>query len=331
MTPQSSSRLRPVFMLALGTAFWGLTFPLSKGLSLAQTQISPGSNGWFIASASVAFRFLLATFLLVIWNARQLPTLRTKEGLQGMLLGLTGGIGLLFQIDGLQYTTASTSAFLTQLYCLILPILFALRNRRLPSLRVGASSLMVLLGVAVLSQMDWKTLKLGRGEFETLLASLFFTGQILVLDQPTFNKNRASLVTLSMFVVGSLLFLSLSLATSSSLLDFVHIHSPPAILFDSIILSILCTLAPYTLMNTWQPRVSAIQAGLIYCTEPIFATVIALFLPAMLSSRHHVNYPNEHLTWSLALGGTLILAANILIQTERRTVTNPQPEPHQDG
>ena len=40
------------------------------------------------------------------------------------------------------------------------------------------SCLMVILGVAVLAGVDWQLMKLGRGEWETLLGSLLFTGQI---------------------------------------------------------------------------------------------------------------------------------------------------------
>jgi drug/metabolite transporter (DMT)-like permease len=67
-------------------------------------------------------------------------------------------------------------------------------------------------------------------------------------------------------------------------------------------------------MNKWQPSITATEAGLIYCTEPIFTSVMALFLPALLSAWAGFNYPNETLTWHLLLGGGLITAANVLIQ-----------------
>ena len=59
---------------------------------------------------------------------------------------------------------------------------------------------------------------------------------------------------------------------------------------------------------------SATEAGLIYCVEPIFASALALFLPALLSVWAGINYPNETATWTLLAGGGLITAANVLLQ-----------------
>ena len=47
---------------------------------------------------------------------------------------------------------------------------------------------MVILGVALLSQVDWRNLKLGRGEIETLIASVIFTAQILWLERLVFVR-----------------------------------------------------------------------------------------------------------------------------------------------
>lgn len=67
-------------------------------------------------------------------------------------------------------------------------------------------------------------------------------------------------------------------------------------------------------MNAWQPKISTTEAGLIYCIEPIFASIMALFLPAWFSQWAGFAYPNETATWMLLIGGGLITAANVLIQ-----------------
>ncbi len=83
-----------------------------------------------------------------------------------------------------------------------------------------------------------------------------------------------------------------------------------------MLLTLFCTLGPFTLMNQWQPKITATEAGLIYCVEPIFASIMALFLPALLSVWAGLVYPNEQLTWHLLLGGGLITLANVLIQAQ---------------
>jgi hypothetical protein len=67
-------------------------------------------------------------------------------------------------------------------------------------------------------------------------------------------------------------------------------------------------------MNRWQPKITATEAGLIYCVEPLFASVMALFLPALFSRWAGFDYRNEALTWHLLAGGGLITLANVLIQ-----------------
>ena len=67
------------------------------------------------------------------------------------------------------------------------------------------------------------------------------------------------------------------------------------------------------MMNRWQPHVDATTAGIIYCAEPLFATLFALCLPALLAALLGVAYANEAMTPHLIFGGALITLANLLI------------------
>ncbi len=67
-------------------------------------------------------------------------------------------------------------------------------------------------------------------------------------------------------------------------------------------------------MNAWKPKITATEAGLIYCFEPIFGTALALFLPAWFSVLAGIAYANESATWTLLAGGGLITLANVLLQ-----------------
>jgi drug/metabolite transporter (DMT)-like permease len=67
-------------------------------------------------------------------------------------------------------------------------------------------------------------------------------------------------------------------------------------------------------MNTWQRKVSATEAGLIYTTEPIFAAAYALFIPAMISQMAGLQYANEQLTKQTVIGGLFVLLANAWVQ-----------------
>ena len=81
----------------------------------------------------------------------------------------------------------------------------------------------------------------------------------------------------------------------------------------TVILTLFCTTYAYATMVRWQPHVTSTQAGLIYATEPVFATLWALFLPGWFSALAGIAYANEHLTPPFYLGALLILAANAVI------------------
>ena len=300
-------------MLLLCTVLWAVSFPVMKALALAQQQLLPQDGSWFFTALSVVYRFAFAGLLLLPFIARRLRTLRWREVEQGLVVGAFGGIGILFQMDGLTYTSASTSAFLTQGYCVFIPLWVALISRRWPSLKVFLSVAMVLAGVGVLAEINFRSFHLGRGEIETLLASLMFTGQILNLERARYAENRPVMMTFVAFIVMALIAAPVALHTAPDTASWWRAYASPAAAGLMAIVTVFCTLGAYIVMNLWQRRVSATEAGLIYCAEPVFASVMALFLPEIFSRWAHIGYANESLTLRLLIGGGLITAANVLI------------------
>jgi drug/metabolite transporter (DMT)-like permease len=310
----ASQHVRAVLMLVLANVFWGLSFPLNKAIAFEHQHVLPGSSSWFITACTIAPRFVLAAAIMVLWQRGALRGMTRLEIRQGVGLALFNVMGMVFQIDGLQHTLASTSAFLTQIYAILIPLWLALRRRRLPPALVWASCVLVLAGVAILGRFDWRELRLGRGEVETLISSLFFMGQILTLDRADFAANRPLPVTFVFFAVEAVISLVLVGTLAPRMADMpVLLTSIPWLGF-TLALTLFCTVGAFTLMNTWQPRITATEAGLIYCLEPLFASGLALFLPGLFSLWAGFTYPDETLTLNLLVGGGLITAANVLIQ-----------------
>ena len=301
-------------MLLVTTLFWGLSFPVMKALLLAQAQLLPQASSWFLTSSAVTARFGIAALILLLWCLPTLRGLTRLEVWQGFGLGVCGGVGLIFQMDGLAYTSASTSAFLTQCYCLILPGVVAWRERRWPSPFILLACMLVFAGVGVLAQVDWRSLRLGRGEWETLLGSLVFTGQILWLERPVFAKTRVTHFSLVMFATMAVLAVPVGLATMGEWHDWPIVFSSAKVLGFTMLLVVFCTLIAFVMMNRWQPHVPVTEAGLIYGAEPVFASLFALFLPAWFSGWAGLAYRNEELTTHLLVGGGLISTANLLVQ-----------------
>ena len=90
--------------------------------------------------------------------------------------------------------------------------------------------------------------------------------------------------------------------------------SPPPWASFTVALTVLSTLCAYMIMNRYQPLITATEAGLIYCMEPVFGSLMALCLPVLFSAWAAIAYANETASSNLLIGGGLITAANLLIQ-----------------
>lgn len=319
-----SRRRRAMIFLLLTTTLWGLSFPLAKAVAAAQAGTLPaGASTWFLTAATLVFRFGLAGALLaaLFWRALA-GGIRRREVSQGVMLGFFCAAGMLLQIDGLNYTSASTAAFLTSCYVVIIPIIVAVQRRRFPPGLVVVSVGLVVVGMAILADVDFRNFRLGRGELENVGASLFFAAQIFWLERPIFQKNRTGPTSVVMFATVAGFNLPVLLATARGPGEIgAALAGSPAILAMLLGLTLLCTVCTFTLMNHWQREIEATEAGLIYCAEPVFTALLALFLPGLLAAWTGIHYPNEHLTIRILLGGGLITLASALIQLRPRAVT----------
>ena len=241
-------------MLLVANFCWGLSFPLIKSVLLLHERIIPEAGTWFSAIYTVAPRFFLAFLVLLALTPLAWRGVTRGELKQGLVIGLFASAGMLLQNDALQFTSASTSAFLTQFYAILIPVYVAVRARRNPGGRVWLSCALVLAGVAILGRFDWRELHLGRGEWETLLASVFFMGQILWLEKKEFAANRAFELTLVMFATEALVFAVLAGATAPSVAALIVPWTSPAWLGFTVTLTVVCTLGAFGLMNACSPR-----------------------------------------------------------------------------
>ena len=311
---RSPHHSKAVIGLALACLFWGLSFPVSKALTMLYLKAMPEESSWFATGLQGALRFLVAGFVMVMFSWPELRSLKSREFCQGTWLGLFGGTGMILQIDGLAYTPASTSSFLTQTYCILVPIYHAIVARRLPRPIQLVATAGVIAGIMILSRVDWKQIRIGRGELETLLSTFFFTGQILVLDARRFFQNRTKVVSSVMFLMTGLAFAAVAILANH---DFASYKLALRISGQFSLIGILvlfCTLGSFNLMNRCQKYIPSSEAALIYTLEPVSTSLFATFLPALLARLVGIDYYNEPVTLTLLLGGGLILSANLFMQ-----------------
>lgn len=302
-------------LLLLATALWGMSFPIIKAVR-SEFYCAPASE--FTQSAAfVFFRFALSFVAFTIWMFvwKKNGKLSKKEFFMGAALGTVGGFGLLFQSDGLAFTDPGTSAFLTQMTCILVPFITFMRGRRKLSMAFNFAIILGLIGIYLISGLDISKLSLGRGEAETLISALFFTFQILLLE----SKRWGHLVTTGSTWIMFLFFALINLPFfnwSHFCVGGMAGASPWMLLFFIGVLVIFCSLLPYALMNFWQPKISGTEATFIYSLEALFTIGFNFIWIPILFEWGGYKLDLEIPSLRFSIGALLLILANVFLFAE---------------
>lgn len=300
---------RATAMLVLTTLLWGLSFPLVKNWQEA-SGACPG--GELLASLTlIAVRMGLALLLLAVVRPGLFTRASRREHAAGAVIGLAFGAGFVLQVWGLARTSPALSAFLTSLAGAWVPLL-AYAFCRLTAPRLTLLGLGVgMAGAAVLGIDLRQPWMLGGGEGLTVLASVLFAGQIVLLDRlgqglrPAYFTAGVLAATGGLALVGAVGLAGDGAGVMAWLEWTGAMLARPAVLRDVLLLTVFSTLLAMLLMNAYQPHVPASRAGLIYLLEPVFASLFSL------------GMGHDPLTPRLLLGGGLILGGNLLVELPR--------------
>ncbi len=345
MSPRRRPELTAIFFLVLVNVFWGISFPLTKTISLVIDQ----HFGVGLEEASTALRVSAACWLIllrfttafVIFSLCFRPLVRRARGAEwraGCQIGTLFFIGLIFQITALATIPASRSGFLTSLVAVFTPLLTALVLRVQPRAQVLLGVAVALSGVSVLTGLivwtgsgialaddAWQAWTVG--DSLTTIGAVFFAGQIILVDYYGKRLDAAAL-TPGMFASTALLaataFAILSpLTPETSSASWLALIAQPRFWSLILVLSVFSSVLAFGLMNSYQHYVSASQAGVIYTLEPVVAASAAMILPGLISASVGVQYANEQVVMPMLLGGGLIVIANLISLWPR----SPSAEP----
>ena len=171
----------PAACLFAAAILWGLCIPVMKALVAEQGLLAPELGSLPASLASLAVRFGIAA-LVLMGAARIAPwRLNRREWGHGAALAAFTAVSMFLQVDGLNYTLASTAGFLIALYSVLVPLFaWAARWRPMTPL-LAACCLLVLAGMAVLTGFDPRRVALGRGEWENIGAACLFADGVCVV------------------------------------------------------------------------------------------------------------------------------------------------------
>lgn len=267
------------------TAAWGLTFPAIKQ-AVGDTH----------PLLFLGLRLLLAfAGLLLLFRGSLLRGWRGRLT-QGLVLGAIFYVSYATQAVGLQYTSASRSAFITGLSVALVPFLYVPIRKRAPGLLPSLGAALAVAGLFLLTRPDLG--RMNRGDVMTLGCALAYAFYLVLLERFGTDRPAEPLIGLQAATAAGLGLLALP-AMPLVGAGRALFHAGPGLWIG---LAVTVPVAMFTIaaQTRWQPRTTATRAAVIFSAEPVFALIFsALWL-------------GDRLDGSGLLGAALILAGVVL-------------------
>jgi drug/metabolite transporter (DMT)-like permease len=275
---EAAARRRADLALVVAAFFFGTTF------LVVQDAVEDADPLPFLA-----VRFLIAGAVLALLGRGRVAT--PLEMRHGFAAGALLFVGYVLQTVGLQYTSPSTSAFITYLLVVFVPLIsFAVLHRRphpltLVGLVLAVAGLVLLTGGADVAA--------GRGEVLTLGCAVAFAAHIVLLGETAGRHDPVRLTCIQVTFVGTAC-LAVSTVTGG-------LRMPWAAVGAAAFTGVFATALAFFAMVWAQRVVSPSRAALILLLEPVFAALLAWAT-------------GEGLTGAALAGGVLILAAVVVAE-----------------
>lgn len=251
-----------IFLL-LNALFWGSSYIWSKML----LGFLPPFSILFICS-------LLGLIVVFVFFKKQLKNINKKAIILCALISLVSVASNTFCMLALTRTSGSNTAFIVQLSIVITPIIMAILEKKLPSLKIVILALMAMVGIYLIT-CSGKGFQINLGDIFALCNAVCFSlfialqnkfSQIVNPIQFTFIQHTTNFVA----------FLSLALIIESSAITFNKVLSP--------IFLILIGLNALVIIFTSLFQSSAIKyvrpenATILYSFEPVTTALLGSLL-----------------------------------------------------
>jgi drug/metabolite transporter (DMT)-like permease len=277
------------------TLIWGSTFVVVK------EALADCSTLLFLA---LRFSLAAASLALVF---RPLPGkfAQPKALLAGgTLAGVCLFGGYAFQTLGLRYTTPSKSAFITGLSIVLVPVIGALVQRKVPHPSEALGVATATAGLVLLT-LPAESLRIEKGDLLTLACAVAFAAHILMVGHyaPRLGFEALTLVQIATAAV-------LSLA-SFWWVETPFIRWSAGVVTAVIVTGLLATALAFAIQAWAQQYTTPTRTALIFALEPVFAWATSFIVAGELLSRR------------ATAGAALILAGILLVELKplgRRTL-----------
>ena len=276
-------RLGGLLLLLITTFFWGMTFTLVKE-AIKQVDV-------FLFLSQ---RFLIASFLLVLFCLIQKRPVTFQILKRGILLGIFLFAAYAFQTVALRYTTASNTGFLTGLSVVFVPFMGAFLFGQPISKNVQWGVASATIGLFLLCTNG--TWKINQGDILAALCAVCVAWHIILTGRFAPTGDIYWLTALQLSVVALLSTIIAGWSGHPILVWY------PEIAWTLVICILFATLFAFLVQTHVQRLISPSHTALLFCMEPVFAALYAYWAA------------NERLGLWGFIGAVLITAGMVISQ-----------------
>ena len=271
-------------LLILGTAFWGISFPVTKM-----------AMGNFSQTTFLFYRFLAATIVLAVVFFKYVKNANRTVIASGAALAIPLVFGIQLQTLGIKHTSASQCAFVAGMSVVIIPVLKMAFYKTSVLPRIWLAAIIALAGLFVISIKENFTINIG--DIYTIIGAFGFAVYLIQVEKYARSKEILPVIV-PMFATCTLVTFCLALIDTSA----NWFPQNNTFWFGTIFCALFSTAYMYTVSNLSQKYISAERVAIIYLFEPVFAAIAAFLLLG------------ENLTWRLFAGGSLIIIATLIAE-----------------
>ncbi len=273
--------------LLVATLIWGTSFIVLKDALYS-------IDTYFL----LAFRFSIAAVVLTLVFIKKLKKINKSYIIYGCLAGAFLTFSYVFQTWGLVYTTPGKNAFLTTIYCILVPFLYWFVKKVKPDIFNYIAAIVCIIGIGFVS-LD-ASLSMGLGDVLTLIGGAGFAFHMVTLAVATKDRDPF-LLTIIQFISSAVYFWILTAL-------FGEVPSADALsgsaLFEILYLAVFASAVAMLLQAIGQKYTPASQVAVLMTLESVFGVVFS------------VIFFHEVLTVKLVIGFILIFFAVLTSETK---------------
>jgi len=267
--------------------FWGSGFGVTNWLL---GYISPL---WLLTA-----RFVLSSLMLLAVFRGRLKYLGRRDIFLGVMLGLLLSVTFVFHIMGLVFTSPGKQSFIAASNVVMVPFLFALFYRKLPSIIATVGAFLTTAGLLVMAFTPGMRFNLG--DFFSLV--LAFGIALHVLSVGNLSRRMDPIALTVVQLVSATLVLLFSALIFEPFPDFTAVD--PRALWGVLYVAVFVTVIPFLVQTMAQRYSPEIHAAILLSLEGPFGYLIAVFIG------------QEILNSQVLLGGGIIVAGVILAECD---------------